>query len=113
MMHKVFGSAKEVIVDLGHAYRFSHMLPSSDDDFERLGIESMESGNGDTLGIMLGVSDVLDSEQKDVSDHLRSEIPVQMWLAIGKLFQREWVSDLHNLIPINDWCILQLESSRT
>lgn len=76
------------------------MLPSSVDEFDKLGIGAMESGQGYTYeNLIFGMSEILYSGEEDV----KSEKLVQMWMAIGKLFQREWVSDHHDLYSVDFW----------
>ena len=85
MMHKIFGSAREVIVDLGKAFRLSHMLPSSVDSFEALGMPPLDDGSA-FADIIVGVLTISFGEEEAEE----GEKFVQTLSAVGRLFQREW-----------------------
>lgn len=83
MMHRIFGTASEVIVDLGRAGRLTHMLPQSADEVDALAA---------ALGLDEGLSDLYSSIARIAlhDDQAQGTVMAQSLAAIGKLFQREW-----------------------
>lgn len=84
MMHRIFGEAEEVVVDLGKATRLSHMLLMTVEEFDILKDPSMEFERL-VKELVPGIANIVFFDKYDQASEIAKKIA-----AMGDLLQREW-----------------------